>query len=65
MNIMYHSNLDHALHYFDTRVTPSAERPFKGRAVEGCNISMENLRRFLLEKTIQSKGFNHGLTKKK
>ena len=65
MNIVYRSNLDHVLHYFDTRVTPSAECPFKGRAVQGCNISMENLQRFILEKTIQPKGFNHALTKKK
>lgn len=65
MSIIYYSNLDRALHYFDTCVTHSAERPFKGRTVEVCNISMENLQRFVLERTIQSKGSNHALTKRR
>ena len=43
----------------------SSERPFKERAVEVCYRSIENLRRFTLEKTIQSKVSNHVLTKKR
>ena len=43
----------------------STERTFEGCMVEVCNISIgENLKSFMLEKTIHPNGSSHALTKK-